>query len=90
MIKQEKKLYQKCSIPIGTVPIYQAGVEAINYKESIMELTKDKIFEAIEKHCHDGVDFITVHCGVTKKVVKALQEQQKSYRNCQPWRINAG
>jgi len=62
-------------IPVGTVPIYQAGVEAINYEESILELTKDKIFEAVEKHCKDGVDFITVHSGVTKHVVKTLQEQ---------------
>ena len=70
-----KEIISRVRIPIGTVPIYQAGVEAINYKDSIMELTKDKIFSAIEKHCADGVDFITVHCGVTKEVVKILQEQ---------------
>ena len=70
-----KEIISRVSIPIGTVPIYQAGVEAINYRDSIMELTKDKIFSAIEKHCSDGVDFITVHCGVTKKVVNTLQEQ---------------
>jgi phosphomethylpyrimidine synthase len=70
-----REIISLSSIPIGTVPIYQAGVEAINYEESILELTKDKIFEAVEKHCTDGVDFITVHCGVTKSVVKTLQEQ---------------
>lgn len=70
-----REIIAQSSIPVGTVPIYQAGVEAINYEESILELTKDKIFEAVEKHCKDGVDFITVHCGVTKNVVKALQEQ---------------
>ena len=72
-----RELISKCSIPIGTVPIYQAGIEAINYKESILELTKDKLFEAIEKHCKDGMDFITVHCGVTKQVVNALREQDR-------------
>ena len=42
-----------------------------------MELTKDKIFRAIEKHCAGGVDFITVHCGVTKEVVRILREQRR-------------
>ena len=75
--KVRRELISKCSIPFGTVPIYQAGVEAINIEESILELTKDKLFEAIEKHCRDGVDFITVHCGVTKNVVNILREQQR-------------
>ncbi|EKE02558.1 MAG: hypothetical protein ACD_20C00362G0007 [uncultured bacterium] len=70
-----REIILQSRIPVGTVPIYQAGVEAINYEESILELTKDKIFEAVEKHCKDGVDFITVHSGVTKQVVKTLQEQ---------------
>jgi phosphomethylpyrimidine synthase len=72
-----REIISKANIPVGTVPIYQAGVEAINYEESILELTKDKIFEAVEKHCRDGVDFITVHCGVTKEVVKTLQQQKR-------------
>lgn len=72
-----REMITQSSIPIGTVPIYQAGVEAINYEESILELTKESIFEAVEKHCRDGADFITVHCGVTQNVVKTLQEQSR-------------
>lgn len=70
-----KEIIANSGIPVGTVPVYQAGVESINYMESILELTKDKIFEAVERHCRDGVDFITVHCGVTRNVVRTLQEQ---------------
>ena len=69
------EIISRCSIPIGTVPIYQAAVEILKQGESILELTKDNIFEAIEKQCRDGADFITVHCGVTKNVVNALREQ---------------
>lgn len=70
-----KEIISKCRVPIGTVPMYQAGVEAIDNTGSILELTKDRLFADIEKHCRDGVDFITVHCGVTKDVVKFLKEQ---------------
>lgn len=72
-----REMISKTSVPIGTVPIYQAGVESIRYAESVLELTKDKIFSAVEEQCKDGVDFITVHCGVTKAVVNALKEQKR-------------
>lgn len=69
------EIMKHCHIPIGTVPMYQAGKEAIDGHRSILELNKDKLFSDIEKHCKDGVDFITVHCGVTREVVNFLKEQ---------------
>ena len=73
-----KQILAKARVPIGTVPIYQASVESIRERKSVLELTKDELFSAIEANCRDGVDFITVHCGVTKAVVKALQEQGRT------------
>ena len=69
------KIISESSIPVGTVPIYQAGKEAIDEKKSVLELSKDKLFSDIEKHCKDGVDFITVHCGVTREVLNNLKKQ---------------
>jgi len=63
------------SVPIGTVPIYQAGIEAINRHGAIVKMTEDDLFAAIEEHARDGVDFITVHCGVTRAAVARLKEQ---------------
>lgn len=68
-------IIRECRIPLGTVPIYQAGKEAIDEHGNILDLDKDKLFSDIEKHCRDGVDFITVHCGVTRQVVNFLREQ---------------
>ncbi len=70
-----QEIIKKCTIPLGTVPMYQAGKEAIDFHNSILALDKDKLFSDIEKHCKDGVDFITVHCGVTRQVVNFLKEQ---------------
>lgn len=64
-------------LPIGTVPMYQAGKEALDAHKNIAKLSKDKLFSDIEKQCEDGVDFITVHCGVTKFVVDQLQKQKR-------------
>jgi phosphomethylpyrimidine synthase len=63
------------SLPIGTVPIYQTGIEAVNRREAIVKMTVDDIFSTIEEHARDGVDFITVHCGVTRSAVDRLRAQ---------------
>ena len=63
------------SLPIGTVPIYQAGIEAISRHGAIVKMTVDDLFAAIEEHIRDGVDFITVHCGVTRSAIDCLKQQ---------------
>lgn len=70
-----RKIIASTKLPIGTVPIYQAGKEALDEFRDISKLSKDKLFSDIEKQCKDGVDFITVHCGVTKFVVEQLEKQ---------------
>ncbi len=62
-------------LPLGTVPIYQAAVETIREKGGIIHLTAEKIFEVIESQARAGVDFITVHCGVTLGSLERLQQQ---------------
>jgi len=62
-------------LPIGTVPIYQAGIEAIERHSAIVKMTVDELFAVIEEHASDGVDFITVHCGVTQSAIARLKRQ---------------
>jgi len=62
-------------LPVGTVPIYQAGIEAIDRHDAIVKMTVDDLFAAIEEHVYDGVDFITVHCGVTRSAIARLKQQ---------------
>jgi phosphomethylpyrimidine synthase len=62
-----------CPVPVGSVPIYQAAVRAQLEKGSIIAMTADDMFRGIEDHCRSGVDFITVHCGVTMSVLEVLK-----------------
>ncbi len=66
-----------CSLPIGTVPIYQAGLEAIEKHGAIISMTIDELFAVIEEQAEDGVDFMTVHCGVTQSAISRLRRQQR-------------
>lgn len=70
-----KHIIAATNLPIGTVPMYQAGKEAIDIHKDLGKLSKDKLFSDIEKQCKDGIDFITVHCGVTRFVVDQLEKQ---------------
>ena len=62
-------------LPVGTVPIYQVGIEAIERHGAIVNMTADEIFDVIEEQAQDGVDFMTVHCGVTQASVARLRNQ---------------
>ena len=63
------------TMPVGTVPIYQAGIEAIENRGAIVNMSVDDIFTVIREHAKDGVDFMTVHCGVTRASVARLKKQ---------------
>jgi phosphomethylpyrimidine synthase len=62
-------------VPIGTVPVYQAGIEAIEKYGAIVKMSVDDIFNVIAENASDGVDFITVHCGVTRSAIDSLKKQ---------------
>ncbi|HLA50722.1 MAG TPA: phosphomethylpyrimidine synthase ThiC, partial [Thermodesulfobacteriota bacterium] len=70
-----KAIIKESPVPIGTVPIYQAALEAVRKGKSLVELEADEIFDIIEKHAEDGVDFITVHCGVTRRSIEHIRKE---------------
>jgi phosphomethylpyrimidine synthase len=68
-------ILERSPLPVGTVPIYQAAIEVAQRKGGIVQMTPDDIFDVIEHHAKDGVDFITVHCGVTLSSLERLKAQ---------------
>ncbi|HIC85800.1 MAG TPA: phosphomethylpyrimidine synthase ThiC [Desulfobacterales bacterium] len=70
-----RAVIKESSVPVGTVPIYQAVVEAAEEGKGIADLTVDKLFEVIERQAQDGVDFMTVHCGLTLGALEMLRAQ---------------
>lgn len=64
---------EKANMPVGSVPIYQATVEAIEKRGSIVAMTADDMFEAIAKQAAEGVDFMAIHSALNFEVIKRLQ-----------------
>jgi len=70
-----RRLIASCPVMFGTVPIYQAGIKAIDQRGRLVDMTADDMFESVESHAQDGVDFMTIHCGVTQLTIERLRSQ---------------
>lgn len=70
-----EQIIAKCPVPLGTVPIYDASVTIARERGSITKITADDLLGTIEFHAKQGVDFMTVHCGVTRETIRRLREQ---------------
>lgn len=60
-----KRIMEAAPIAIGTVPFYQTAIECAQQERPLVEMDPEDLFAVIEKHVREGVDFLTVHCGVT-------------------------
>ena len=70
-----RRIIENSPVPVGSVPIYEAASMAVREGRPVPQMAVVEIFKAIENHLVDGIDFITVHCGVTRAVLDNLNEQ---------------
>jgi phosphomethylpyrimidine synthase len=70
-----REILKQSTVSIGTVPIYQAAVETVEQGKPIVQMDPDLLFRVIEQQAEEGVDFITVHCGVTTASLERLKKQ---------------
>lgn len=69
------EILKHSTVSIGTVPIYQAAVETVEQGKPIVRMDPETLFRVIEEQAEEGVDFVTVHCGVTISSVERLKQQ---------------
>lgn len=68
-------ILERCPVPLGTVPLYQIFGEAMRQDREVADVTEEEIFSAVEDHCRMGVDYLTLHCGVTRRALDLLKGQ---------------
>ncbi len=66
-----QKLTSECPAMIGTVPVYDS---VIHYQRDLATLTADDFVEVVRMHAKDGVDFVTLHCGITRKTIEQIRK----------------
>ena len=68
-------ILKKCGIPVGTVPVYEMAVKKLANGKEIGDISKNDILGCLESQAKEGVDFFTLHCGVTKKALNELKKE---------------
>ncbi len=76
--KIRRAILSASRVPVGTVPIYQAAVDTFENSGGIVHLCSDDLFGAVEAQAKDGVDFMTIHCGVTLAALERLRIQGRT------------
>lgn len=68
-----REILRHCPLPLGTVPIYEAAIEAVRKRGALSNMRVEDLFEVIERQAEEGVDFMTIHCGVTRNSLDRLK-----------------
>ncbi len=71
-----QRILEVCTVPLGTVPIYEAEFRAAS-RSSVFDMTADEMFQVIEEHGRQGVDYITVHAGVTLETLRRYRQSER-------------
>lgn len=69
-----QKLTSECPAMIGTVPVYDS---VIHYQRDLGTLTAQDFIDVVELHAKDGVDFVTLHCGITRKTIDQIKRHKR-------------
>ena len=69
-----RKLTSECPAMIGTVPVYDS---VIHYQRDLATLTAKDFIDVVRLHAEDGVDFVTLHCGITRKTIEQIKKHKR-------------
>lgn len=69
-----RKLIAECPAMIGTVPVYDS---VIHYQRDLATLTAKDFIDVVRNHARDGVDFVTLHCGITRKTIDQIKNHKR-------------
>jgi phosphomethylpyrimidine synthase len=73
--KIRNTILEMAPVPLGTVPLYEAVIRSIKKYGAIVNMSADELFSVIEEQAEEGVDFMTVHAGLTLKAIERLKNQ---------------
>ena len=71
-----RAILKEVNVPVGTVPIYQAGLEKAE-ERAVVDMSADDMFNAVRKHAKDGIDFVTIHAGVNLNSLERLRKSER-------------
>ena len=75
--KMRREVLKYSSVPVGTVPVYEVAVKAQEKSNNFIKFSALEVLDVLNEQAVQGVDFFTIHCGVTRKSLAALEKQKR-------------
>ncbi|NOY10384.1 MAG: phosphomethylpyrimidine synthase ThiC [Spirochaetes bacterium] len=72
-----KAILENSCVMVGSVPIYEVAAVLSEKNKNLWEFSSEQLFGIIEKQCEDGIDFITVHCGITERSLEVVNNSPR-------------
>jgi len=77
LAKIRKEVIKYSTVPVGTVPIYEIAVSAQKKNKNFLKFSANDLLDVLEQQAKQGVDFFTIHSGITLKSLKVLEKQKR-------------
>lgn len=74
-IRIRRAVLEHSPVMVGTVPLYQTAFELSASKRDMADMTMDDFLTTVRRQAEEGVDFMTIHCGVTRSALEAMNAQ---------------
>ena len=74
-----RRVLDAVNLTVGNVPLYQAAMETIDKKGSVVHMESDFLFDCIEQQAQDGIGFMAIHCGINMVTLERLRKQGYRY-----------
>ncbi|WP_448376061.1 phosphomethylpyrimidine synthase ThiC [Fervidobacterium sp.] len=75
--EMRRVLVKESYVPVGSVPIYDSAVKAFNEKKNVVDFSESDFIDMVLQHAEDGVDFMTIHVGITKRVLEKSKNSKR-------------
>jgi phosphomethylpyrimidine synthase len=75
--EMRKEIVKRSPVPVGSVPIYDSAVKAYTEKRNVVDFSEKDFINMVLQHAEDGIDFMTIHVGITKRVLEKLKNSRR-------------
>jgi len=75
--EMRRLIVQNSPVPVGSVPIYDSAVKAYTEKKNVVDFSEKDFIEMFKEHAEDGIDFMTIHVGITKRVLEKIKNSKR-------------
>lgn len=78
--EMRREIVRLSPVPVGSVPIYDSAVKSFKEKRNVVDFSEKDFINMFLEHAEDGIDFMTIHVGINKKVLEKIRNSKRTLK----------